>query len=56
MDGSDLSLVLGSPDTDTPRIVRALVDEGADVRAVYDEEPALEDVYLKLLAREASRA
>ena len=56
VDGSDLSLVLGSPDTDTPRIVRALVDEGADVRAVYDEEPALEDVYLKLLAREASRA
>jgi len=49
--GSELSLVLDAPDADTPAIVRALVDGGAEIRAVFDEEPALEDVYLKLLAR-----
>ncbi len=54
--GAELSLVLESPDADTPGIVRALVDGGAEVRAVFDEEPALEDVYLKLLARGASKA
>jgi ABC-2 type transport system ATP-binding protein len=51
LEGAELSIVLDSPDADTPSIVRALVDGGADVRAVFDEQAALEDVYLKLLAR-----
>src|SRR5262249_22444888 len=51
LEGSELSIVLDSPDTDTPAIVRALVEGGAQVRAVFDEQPALEEVYLKLLAR-----
>jgi ABC-2 type transport system ATP-binding protein len=51
LDGTELSIVLDSPDVDTPAIVRALVDGGADVRAVFDEQPALEDVYLTLLSR-----
>ena len=51
LEGTELSIVLDSPDADTPGIVRALVDGGADVRAVFDEQPALEDVFLKLLSR-----
>ena len=51
LEGTELSIVLDSPDADTPAIVRALVDGGADVRAVFDEQPALEDVYLTLLSR-----
>jgi ABC-2 type transport system ATP-binding protein len=53
LEGSELSMVLDAPDADTPAIVRALVGDGAGVRAVFDEQPALEDVYLKLLARGA---
>ena len=50
LDAADLSMVLDG-DAETPALVRALVDGGAEVRAVFDEEPALEDVYLKLLSR-----
>jgi hypothetical protein len=44
-------MALAAPDADAPSIVRALVDGGAEVRAVFDDQPALEDVYLTLLAR-----
>ena len=50
IDGTELSMVLESPDRSTPGIIRALVDAGAEVREVFDEEPPLEDVYLKLLS------
>ena len=49
IDGLDLSMVLEDPDAATPGVVRALVDAGAEIREVFDEQPALEDVYLKLL-------
>jgi ABC-2 type transport system ATP-binding protein len=49
VDGTALSMLLESHDTDTPRIIRALVEAGAEIREVFDEEPDLEDVYLKLL-------
>lgn len=49
VDGTALSMLLQSHDTETPRIVRALVEAGAEIREVFDEEPDLEDVYLKLL-------
>jgi ABC-2 type transport system ATP-binding protein len=56
IDGSDLSMVLDRPDTGAPGVVRALVEGGAEIRAVFDEEPALEDVYLKLLGAQAASA
>ena len=56
IDGSDLSMVLEHPDTGAPGVVRALVEGGAEIRAVFDEQPALEDVYLKLLGAQAASA
>jgi ABC-2 type transport system ATP-binding protein len=49
VDGAALSMLLESHDSDAPRVVRALVDAGAEIREVFDEEPDLEEVYLKLL-------
>jgi ABC-2 type transport system ATP-binding protein len=49
IDGAALSMLVQSQDTETPRIVRALVEAGAAIREVFDEEPDLEEVYLKLL-------
>jgi ABC-2 type transport system ATP-binding protein len=48
-DGLDLSMVLDDPEAGPPRMVRALVEAGAEIREVFDEQPALEDVYLKLM-------
>lgn len=48
-DGATLSMRLESHDGDAPRVVRALVEAGAQIREVRDEEPDLEEVYLKLL-------
>ncbi|MDQ3212371.1 MAG: ABC transporter ATP-binding protein [Acidobacteriota bacterium] len=47
---SSISMVLDDPDLGAPAVVRALVQAGAAIRAVFDEEPPLEDVYLRLLA------
>ena len=49
IDGLDLSMVLENPDRATPDVVRALVDAGAEIREVFDEQPPLEEVYLKLM-------
>jgi ABC-2 type transport system ATP-binding protein len=49
IDGAALSMLVQSQNTETPRIVRALVEAGAAIREVFDEEPDLEEVYLKLL-------
>jgi ABC-2 type transport system ATP-binding protein len=43
-----LSVAIDDPDV-IPSIVRALVTAGAAIRAVVDEQPSLEDVYLRLL-------
>jgi len=51
---STMSMVLDDPDLGAPAVVRALVEAGAAIRAVFDEEPPLEDVYLRLLADERS--
>ena len=45
----ELSMVLESLESGTPAIVRRLVDAGAEIREVFEEQPALEEVYLKLL-------
>jgi len=49
IEGKALSMVLESPEALTPSIVRRLVDAGAEIREVYEEQPALEEVYMKLL-------
>lgn len=56
IDGLDLSMVMEDPDVSTPGVVRALVDAGAEIREVFDEQPALEDVYLKLMAEKETSA
>jgi ribosomal protein S11 len=55
IDGLNLSMVLEDPDRGTPGVIRALVDGGAEIREVFDEQPALEDVYLKLMASRGTR-
>lgn len=44
------SMVLEDPDRGTPGVIRALVDAGAEIREAFDEQAALEDVYLKLMS------
>jgi ABC-2 type transport system ATP-binding protein len=50
VEGGALVLTLTGSDRDTPAFVRALVAAGADVLEVRPEIPALEDVYLHLMA------
>jgi ABC-2 type transport system ATP-binding protein len=49
--GGVLSVGLGASIT-IPRLVRSLVEAGADILSVVSEEPPLEDVYLRLLGEE----
>jgi hypothetical protein len=51
-----MSMVLDDPDLGVPAIVRALVLSGASIRAVFDEQPPLEDVYLRLMGGEKAEA
>jgi len=53
VEGGLLILTLAGSDRDTPAFVRALVAAGADVLEVRPEIPALEDVYLHLMADQA---
>jgi ABC-2 type transport system ATP-binding protein len=48
-DGNTMSIAVDSAERDTPPLVRALVQAGADVVSVSAEEQPLEDVYLRLL-------
>ena len=52
IDGSTLALTLPELERDTPALVRALVEAGADVLEIRPEMPALEDVYLHLMSDE----
>ena len=52
VDGQLLTLRLADPERDTPAVVRAAVEAGAEVLEVRRETAALEDVYLRLLADE----
>jgi ABC-2 type transport system ATP-binding protein len=54
-EGTTLSFAVDDPDARTPAIVRALVLAGAAVRAVEDERPPLEAVYLRLLGDRPGR-
>jgi ABC-2 type transport system ATP-binding protein len=59
--GSDLLIALpadgsaAGASVETPRIVRMLVEAGADIEAVVVDEPSLEETYLRLL-RTGARA
>jgi ABC-2 type transport system ATP-binding protein len=52
-DGAGISMVLDNPDAETPAMVRTLVEAGASIRAVFDDQPPLEDVYLRLMSSAA---
>jgi ABC-2 type transport system ATP-binding protein len=52
VEGQLLTLRLPNPERDTPALVRAVVEAGAEVLEVRPETAALEDVYLHLLADE----
>jgi ABC-2 type transport system ATP-binding protein len=54
-EGAVLSIALDSEASSTPRLVRYLVEAGADVHSVIAEEARLEDVYLRLLEDESRR-
>jgi ABC-2 type transport system ATP-binding protein len=54
VDGDRLSLPIDEADTEIPAIVRALVEAGAAIREVSEEQPTLEDVYLKVLGESRS--
>jgi hypothetical protein len=53
IDGGAIVLSLPQGDRDTPAFVRALVAAGADVLEIRPEVPALEEVYLHLMADDA---
>ena len=46
------SMLVDVPET-APAIVRALVEHGAEIREAFDDQPPLEEVYLKLLSATA---
>jgi ABC-2 type transport system ATP-binding protein len=50
-DESALTMQLDDPDRSVPLIIAALVAAGASIREARDEEPTLEELYLKLLER-----
>jgi ABC-2 type transport system ATP-binding protein len=56
IDGNDVSMILENPDAEAPALIRALVEAGAEIREVFDEQPAMEDVYLKLLGTKGASA
>jgi len=54
-DGPELDVRLDNPEEMNPALVRALVQAGADVQFVREEEHSLEEVYLDLVQKEAGR-
>jgi ABC-2 type transport system ATP-binding protein len=51
-----ISIDLSHAPVDTPAVVRALVDAGAEIESVMPDQPPLEDVYLRLLSADAKPA
>ncbi len=49
-DAEGLTMRLEDPDAQVPAIIAALVGAGAAIRSAHDEEPSLEEVYIRLLA------
>ncbi len=53
--GDTLTMGVADPDADTPRVVRTLVEAGAEIREVSMDPASLEDVYLAVVQRGAGR-
>jgi ABC-2 type transport system ATP-binding protein len=53
--GRELRVELAEPRSDTPDLVRELVQRGARVLAVTEDVPTLEQVYLELVGERADR-
>jgi ABC-2 type transport system ATP-binding protein len=53
-DGEAMSIGVDDAGADAPHIVRRLVEAGASIVTVVPEQPPLEDVYLRLLERDAA--
>jgi ABC-2 type transport system ATP-binding protein len=49
LDSGLVAARLENPDTQTPALIRTLVEAGADILDVRTEMPALEDIYLQLV-------
>ncbi len=45
-------ILLQNPSSENPGVIRALVESGAEIRYVREEEHSLEEVYLKLISEE----
>ncbi len=56
MEDNRLRTVLENPETNNPRVVRALVEAGADIIFVEEEIHSLEQVYFDLLSDTPTRA
>ena len=54
-DGRTLSIGVRDHESDTPALVKRLVEAGAEIISVGPEQPPLEDVYLRLLETHANR-
>jgi ABC-2 type transport system ATP-binding protein len=55
VDGAEMTFAVDDPDAQIPQLVEALVRAGAGIREVLNEQPPLEDVYLKVLGQDNAR-
>ncbi len=55
LEGNRLTVHLLDFERDRPLLVSALVEEGAAIRSVFEEEHSLEEIYLSLLADEPNK-
>jgi ABC-2 type transport system ATP-binding protein len=56
IDGNAMSIDVSNGAPDTPALVRALVQAGADIESVTADQPPLEEVYLRLVGHEGARS
>jgi len=55
LEGNHLSVHFSDFERDRPLLVSALVEEGAAIRSVFEEQHSLEEIYLSLLADEPEK-
>ncbi|MEI6309950.1 MAG: ABC transporter ATP-binding protein [bacterium] len=56
LEGNRLAVHLSNFDRDRPFLVSALVEEGAAIRSVFEEQHSLEEIYLSLLVDEPKKS
>ncbi len=52
--GQQLHIALADPERENPHLVRALVEAGAAIQSLAEEEHSLEEIYLRLIEEEAA--